>query len=316
MRNVPDTARYHVEEALKLVNELGGSKRRRTKPKTRNVVESLKKTVSLLEVANAFADEPIRTVHHLSCTGGTMIAKCIAAMPNVTLLNEIDFHSPIMSPSPSGPVLFTPTDVVSLIKQAEMREADDLISDIFLSDISLIRKHEWLHGRHLVLRDHTHSQFLTGDKIADRATMKEQLSAEFPTLSIVTVRNPIDSWLSMLANRWHEQFSPPVFDEYCRRYNSFLDHYDEEQIVRYEDFVSDPPGVVKKICQTLNLGYFDQFEEVFQTYNFSGDSGRKTGGIRPRPRRENPEFDIQAAVSAPEYRILADRLGYAEDSSE
>ena len=34
----------------------------------------------------------IRTIHHLACTGGTVISKCLASMPDITLVSEI-IHS-------------------------------------------------------------------------------------------------------------------------------------------------------------------------------------------------------------------------------
>ncbi len=34
--------------------------------------------------------QPIRIIQHLSCTGGTLISKFLAAMPNVVLLNEVN----------------------------------------------------------------------------------------------------------------------------------------------------------------------------------------------------------------------------------
>ena len=36
-------------------------------------------------------DRPlIHTVHHLACTGGTVISKCLAAMPKVALVSEVN----------------------------------------------------------------------------------------------------------------------------------------------------------------------------------------------------------------------------------
>jgi len=302
----------HLRQALMLIN---GTVTRGLPPEhqeTRDLVSALKHAISITHVEFALSEEPIRTIHHFSCTGGTMIAKCTASMPNVTLLNEVDFHSRILDASTSGPALFTPTDIVSLMKQARMNATDGLISDIFLSDVSLVHKHEYLRGRELVLRDHTHGHFLTGETIADRPTMKEQLCESFPVLSIVTVRNPIDSWLSMIEQGWHSQFSPSTFPEYCRRYNQFLDRYQDDRIIRYEDFVDDPTREMRTICATLDLGFFEQFERVFQGVNLSGDSGRRSGEIKVRPRRENPDFDLDSAVTDPEFKILAERLGYAE----
>ena len=37
----------------------------------------------------------LRTIHHLACTGGTVISKCLAAMPDVALISEVNpFRAP------------------------------------------------------------------------------------------------------------------------------------------------------------------------------------------------------------------------------
>lgn len=36
------------------------------------------------------AVSPIRTIHHMACTGGTVFSKCLAVMPNVALLSEVN----------------------------------------------------------------------------------------------------------------------------------------------------------------------------------------------------------------------------------
>ena len=32
----------------------------------------------------------LRSIHHLACTGGTLISKCIASMPDVALISEVN----------------------------------------------------------------------------------------------------------------------------------------------------------------------------------------------------------------------------------
>ena len=58
----------------------------------------------------------IRTIHHFSCTGGTMLAKCIASMANTVVLNEVDPLSAI--PFRGDLDRFNPTDLVALMHQS------------------------------------------------------------------------------------------------------------------------------------------------------------------------------------------------------
>lgn len=263
--------------------------------------------LALCEAALDAGPEPIRTIHHLSCTGGTLIAKCIASMPNVLLLNEVDPLSPL--PFKSGKPAFTPTDMIALLRQGDKDISEDLIERLFVQNLETVRDEMAKTGRSLILRDHSHSHFLTGDAVPERPALRDMLARHFPLRSIVTVRDPIDSYLSMKKQGWYEHFSPPTFDEYCRRYLIFLKKYEGVNLVKYEDFVADPPLIMKRICAVLELDYSDIFLKVFDVFRFSGDSGRSGGVIEARPRRDvgSEVGNIRASSSCCE---LVEQLGF------
>jgi len=252
--------------------------------------------------------EPVRTIHQLSCTGGTLIAKCLAAMPNVMLLNEVDPLSTIPI-NPEKPV-FTPTDLLSLVRQGNQKVGEDIVIGLFLQNLGFLRNEYGAIGKRLVLRDHSHSHFLVGPEIPNRPSLLSIVRRQFPTLSAVTVRHPIDSYLSMQEIGWHGHFHPTTFDEYCRRYLAFLDAYEGLPVFRYEDFVKEPLAVMPDICQALGLGYSDTFVDTFNTFALSGDSGRKGDVIAPRDRRPSGDALTQLAKASENYGKLVHRLGY------
>jgi len=273
-----------------------------------SVKDLLNDLVRLSTVAPLKSAMPVRTIHHLSCTGGTMIAKCVASMANVLVLNEIDFQSPI--PSRDGTANFAPTDAVSLLRQAGDDVSPDDIADLFATTIETLRDHEWRRGRDLVLRDHTHSHFLWGDDIRDGPTLKETLEARLPVLSLVTIRDPIDTYASIVKNGWHTHFQPSTFDEFCRRHLLFLERYKGVPIVKYEAFVSRPKQVMQKICRVLHLDYFESFIDVFDSFQFSGDSGRSGAIIERRPRSEAAEDLRDEAIASKHYSELLSKTDY------
>ena len=71
--------------------------------------------------------EPIRTVHHFACTGGTLISKCLAAMPNTHVLSEVEPHSQMQAKKN-----FTPTDLIQLLRNSSRPSSQDLESKVFL----------------------------------------------------------------------------------------------------------------------------------------------------------------------------------------
>lgn len=263
----------------------------------------------LSSAPSPLAHQPIRTIHSLSCTGGTLFAKCIASMPNAVVLNEIDLHSPLGFPR-RGRVRFSPTDVIALLRQSGAKLEPDLINELFLSNLDVLYRAFWRKGQQLVLRDHAHSHFLYGGNDNEAPTLAENVQSTFPVLSVLTVRDPADSWSAMVRQGWQTHFAPATFDEYCRRYLVFLRRYESVRVFKYERFVADPETVMHEICDVLALSYFPDFQNVFSVFRFSGDSGRGGTKVTAHPRREPSDALRTAARSSVHYRHLIERLEY------
>lgn len=247
----------------------------------------------------------IRTLHHLACTGGTLISRCIAAMPNVRLLSEVDPLSPLM-----GSVTFVPSDVIRLSRYASRPVTTETEIKIFLAGLEAVLHDSRREGLDLVLRDHSHSMFNHSASSLDRQTLREMVRDLAPLRSLLTVRHPLDSFLSLVKMGWHKHFQPETLEEYCKRYGQFLNRHDDLVPMHYEDFVEAPEERMRWICTELDLAYDDSFLHTFQAVTMSGDSGRKGDSIRHHPRRPVPdEIAVQIPKSAA-YAALCDQLGY------
>jgi hypothetical protein len=257
---------------------------------------------------------PVRVVQHLSCTGGTIICKCLAGLPNVALLSEVNPLSTLhVDSKPPG---FAPTDLIFLSKRAKLPNFDKLSEKIFKAEIAVIAKHAKLYGKHLVIREHSHSDFLEGETPNGFSAIGKFLKKDHPLLSVLTVRHPVDSYLSMVKLGWG-RFSPKTFDEYCKRYLLFIHHNENVPVYKYEDFVIDPSAEMERICQSLDLPFNDGFLEVFDLNALSGDSGRSSHIIEKRERRKIDEHFQKEMEESVNYKELCKKLNYAEtlDSS-
>ena len=252
--------------------------------------------------------EPVRTLHHFACTGGTLISRCVAAMPNVYLLSEIDPLS-TLGRTPGRPQ-FAPTDTKSLLAQGVRPVQQATLQSLFAAELRVLVDTVQSSGAYLVLRDHAHSHFCVGAAVPDRPTVRAMAADLAPVLSVLTVRDPIDSFLSLRANDWLH-FSPGDFPEYCRRYLAFLAAHEGVPVVRYERFVDHPDEVMQVICSILDLPYNDAFEALLPAVRLTGDSGRRSSVIARRPPRERRTELEEVAGRCPDYRRLADALGYA-----
>lgn len=266
-------------------------------------------------------EEPVRLLHHFACTGGTLIARCVASLPNTILLSEIDPLSTVYWPVPRpGPfrisddrARFRPTDVLMALRTSLRPVPDATIVESFVASIRAARDSLAREGRSLVIRDHPHSLFCTDAEAGERATVAEMLAAALPVRAVVTVRHPLDSFLGLDANGWRD-FSPFTVLDYVRRYDRFLDRHAGVPTIRYEDFVAAPAAVLAEIARTLALPYAPAALELFPSVVLSGDSGRSGAEIVERARRPIPDAIARELRDCPPFDELCRRLGYPAET--
>lgn len=305
---LPSELTVELEEVLGLLEEFQLLANKQSITAIQNLPPNiLEQCISLCNEAQGTQVEPIRTVHHFACTGGTLISKCIASMPNIQLLSEVDPLS-CFGDNDSNPK-FAPSDIATLMRQSTHGASSELIGELFLNNLQIIHLKSVSTGLRLVLRDHAHSHYCAGDDVPSRATLRNLISSKFATLSVVTVRDPIDSYLSLKNNNW-VTFQPANFDEYCLRYLQFLNDYDGVEIIRYEDFIEDPAKVMNELCEILKIPFNKYFQDTFSVHKITGDSGRSSSIIQARDRRP---IDMQTLIeleNSTKYRNLCSLLGY------
>ena len=262
------------------------------------------KTRERRQQARAHGKPVLRTIHHLACTGGTVISKCLAAMPDVALISEVNpFNRYGSKFEPSNPLL-------QLERGYRTLSTDEIIEE-FCRQIDHANKICDRDGVDIIIRDHSHTDFCMGSTPSTACPIANYLSRGYELLSVATVRHPLDSYLGMLAQGWEKQFSPSSLDEYSRRYLAFLDRYVSLPILRYEDFCAQPEAFMKNLCSILEISYSGGFSRRFGNISLSGDSGRKgTSTIEPRPRRAVPQQVQSEIETSSRYLDLTSRLGY------
>jgi hypothetical protein len=268
--------------------------------------QQLQQWHAILEGRPIVSIEALRTLHHFACTGGTLISKCIAALPNVQLLSEVDPLSPYQA---DGAPRFAPTDMVTLLRQSSRGADTALITQLFQVQVRWLYDDAVRRGWRLVLRDHAHSHFCQGAEVAERPNLRQLMPAGVPLRSLVTVRHPLDSYASLVGNDWLH-FEPRNFDTYCRRYLMFLDSHAGVPVLRYEDFVAAPQATMQQLCDILELRYEPGFAERMQGQRISGDSGRSGTIIAARRRSARAEALRAEAGASGACVQLIERLGY------
>lgn len=240
----------------------------------------------------------IRIIHHFACSGGSIISKCLSAMPNVYLLSEVHPFTDLAMGKEKPK--YSPSDITSLTKYAGIPKQKELAAKLFKKSIDEVNVHITKFGGSLILRDHTHADYCVGEHIHNNSIV-ELLKDSYQITSLVTLRNPIDCYLSLLAKGW-VHFKPATFDEYCKRLLAFLNNFTKEQIVFYEDFVQQTQQVVKKMCSKLEIPFDDAFEATFDVFSVTGDSGRKGSIVGVRKRRDVSKVFEEEVKNSPYFK--------------
>lgn len=255
------------------------------------------------------AAPPLRSVHHMACSGGSLISRALVAMPSVTLLSEIDPLSPLGLAAPGQVPQFRPSDLIYAARCGARPLPLAAVERVFLAALAEMRDAVAAAGGRLCLRDHAHSQFCVADAPESRPSLRELLSRLGPVRSVVTVRHPVDSYLSLQANSWIH-FTPDTIEEYARRYLAFLAAHAGVEILRYEDFVADPEAALQRLCTVLDLPYVAGAADLASVIRVTGESGRSSDRIAPRPRRPVPDALRRQIAESEALVALCARLGY------
>ncbi len=289
-----------VDGALRLLEGRNLSEQKRTDEPLPSLYEQC---LALRDQIQERQDPPVRIVHHFACTGGTLISKHLMAMPNVRFLSEMDPLSTL------GANSFAPSDLIQQMRNSNRLVQDDLLVRIFISGLHTVYDACRDKGERLVIRDHTHSHFCTETDFTSRPTVAQMVMKDFNTKMVVTVRHPLDSYLSLRENGW-VHFTPGTLNEYARRYLAFLTAHKQQKIIKYEDFVANPLDVLEQICDVLELAFYPDIDGLVDGFSASGDSGRSGSEIAPRTRRPIAPVVQVERDSAQSYLELCQALDY------
>ncbi|WP_139788475.1 hypothetical protein [Halomonas sp. BC1] len=175
-----------------------------------------------------------------------------------------------------------------------------------MAGIKEAEQHVRALGGSLVIRAHTHADYCTDIVPPEQDTLTRLLDPFFDIKHLVTIRNPIDSFLSLQDNGW-VHFEPATFDEYCYRLFKFLNFFEASDIVCYEDFVSEPRKLTSRCAEILDIPVNNLAHDYIDIFNISGDSGRSGSEIMPRSRKYVSDEYMQDIIQSISFKELCKR---------
>ncbi len=249
---------------------------------------------------------PIRILHQMARSGGTVISRCIGAMRDVVLLSEIHpdafHHYHPLSQAADWYQLFSAEEVSEIVRVADP-----------LNTIRIIAGRCAELGQHLVIREWSHWDYIGTPycRPAFRSTLSEILAPHFELRRIATVRHPLDQWLSL--TRLFPAMGELDLSKTMRGCRAFAKMADAVGFHRYEDFVADPDRGLSLICEQIKLPFDASYRNAWQTNDkVTGDiHGNRAGDrIQVLPRQPVPD-DLRGPIERiADYQTILNVLNY------
>ena len=229
---------------------------------------------------------------HPACSGGSLIYRMIVSQFELSGISEITHCHQLPAEA------FTPTDPLHSLLVAGIID-QDAFAEVFLTRIQRAIDICKQQNRKLLIREHTHSYFFNPKseniRPAQPSWIGEQLQKRYgeEVKCIVTTRDPVDSWLGLVAN--FPIVAPPNIDQYSAYYLEFIETFRRNRdrhplmLLRYEDLIDDPVRELCRVADFLDIPFDGHMAMDRKIVPSSGNSGRQSDKLEKRPRRP---FDI------------------------
>lgn len=248
-------------------------------------------------------------------SGGTLISKCLGTMNSAALLSEIH---------PLGTEQFNPLQQAvvwhNLISKGEAKTWSRTRKQMgFVEILGEINKRARERGLALVVREWSHLDVIGRPfcKPPLRPVMLEALADRFEIAQAITVRHPVDQYLSLVRL---DVVKGLTVEEYLRGCRVFAEWAQAEGFIKYEDFTEDPGDSLRTLCESLRFEFDPTYAERWAAFDkVTGDTASANTGrgatearIRPLPRRETPEGLLETFRANADYARTIELLGYED----
>jgi hypothetical protein len=182
--------------------------------------------------------------------------------------------------------------------------------------VTLLRDRAAARGRVLVLREWTHLDYIGVPyaRPGGRSALLRQFEARVPTRVGVTVRHPLDHWLSLRELAVMQ--GRLTLEQHLAGTRRFTEEIAPGPFLRYEDFCADPEPHLRTLCAQLGAPFDPAWSGAWQGYrSVTGDSGTGSRGdraevIRPLARKPIDPTLLAAARASSDYQRICALLGY------
>ncbi len=226
--------------------------------------------------------------------------RCLGSLPDVVIMSEI---TPYNAAYPDAPNLVK--------RQALEWYGIELKSTGLPDNILELERYCAENGKTLIIREWTINNFESLESNdydpPGRFQILDLLNDRCRVRPFAFVRDAIDVWISRSMKKVNVFFPPYL------RYVKALREFDIP-VFKYEDFCSDPGGVLEQICDYAGIRYVDVTQSYHGFTSVTGDNQASRGWsqnkIRLLPRKKIRTKKKYALSKCPEMRQANELLGY------
>ena len=193
-------------------------------------------------------------------SGGTLLNRCLSALPNVVILSEINPEATWIS------------GLNKISNQSERWYNIKIEDTNFINQIKQVKEHCDENNKHLIIRDFSYGSFVprSYNNFNPSYTLLLLNALKETDIEITVfafVRDAIDIWLSM--NESQKKF----YDRELSGLHKFTQLLisNSIRVFRYEDFCSNPEKEMRRICEYIKIPYSEEFKNYYKVQNVTGD---------------------------------------------
>jgi hypothetical protein len=260
----------------------------------------------------------VSIVHQMARTGGTLVNRCLGTMRHVIVLSEVH---PL---DPHHKIGRQAADWFNLLGKDDFPWMRSLSgqepSKVFAEVVTRLAERIAGAGRHLVLRDWTHLDFL-GVPFTSSPSMRllteRALQDACELRQAFIVRHPLDQYASSASRPGMAPHLMPA--RFIHGYLAFAKLAAARGFQRYEDIARDPDGQLRDLCRQLQLPFDPTYKERWHGYDkITGDNAGPSRGFAKREIAPMPAMSLDRETGAALrangcYRESLDLLGYSDD---
>lgn len=260
-------------------------------------------------------EKPIlRIIHQLPMSGGSVIARSVAVLPEVTLFDNIHPLNQQLNRAAAN-IFAQANNWYHLFSDAD-KQALQGKSVNYAEGVRLIYDRLAERGKTMVVRSWSLLDFISSpiyENVERKLALNEALQEHFEIRQIATTRHPIENWVSLKKLQLMRSLT---LDRYMEGYEAFATFAEQMGYIRREDFGDDPDATLQQLCKQLDIPFDPVYRNRWKFEpHIEAEADDGIEHITKAPTDDHPQAILEDFEANMHYWSVLKRLGYTHPES-